>query len=147
MELLHDHKHSLRSLKHALKVYDAWMMQILKDTHWDKSSMRVGLKRRKRFLNRNIVAINVCPALDVIFSITCKIATSFRSWLSCLVGKRILSMTLMATSRFVFLCLPFNDIKRGTCDINDARFKQNSLVVKSVCLHQRSILFVSECVR
>lgn len=77
---------------------------------------------------------------------TCKMATSFRSWLSCLVGKRILSMTLMATSRFVFLCFPLNEKqhKRRASDINKAHFKQNSLVVKSVCLHQRSILFVSE---
>ena len=33
-------------------------------------------------------------------------ATSFLSWLSCLVGNLILSMTLMATSLPLFLCLP-----------------------------------------
>ncbi|TNN45686.1 hypothetical protein EYF80_044115 [Liparis tanakae] len=33
-------------------------------------------------------------------------ATSFLSWLSCLVGKRSLSMTLTATSLPDFLCFP-----------------------------------------
>lgn len=38
--------------------------------------------------------------------ITCKMATSFLSWLSCLVGNLILSITLIATSLPVFLCFP-----------------------------------------
>lgn len=37
---------------------------------------------------------------------TCSMATSFLSWLSCLVGKRSLSMTLTATSLPDFLCFP-----------------------------------------
>lgn len=39
---------------------------------------------------------------------TCKMATSFLSWLSCLVGNLILSITFIATSLPVFLCFPFN---------------------------------------
>lgn len=38
--------------------------------------------------------------------VTCRMATSFLSWLSCLVGKRSLSMTFTATSRPVFRCFP-----------------------------------------
>lgn len=41
---------------------------------------------------------------------TCSMATSFLSWLSCLVGKRSLSITLMATSLPVFLCFPDKDM-------------------------------------
>lgn len=37
---------------------------------------------------------------------TWRIATSFLSWLSCLVGNLILSMILIATSLPLFLCLP-----------------------------------------
>lgn len=37
---------------------------------------------------------------------TCKMATSFLNWLSCLVGKRSLSITLTAMSLPVFRCLP-----------------------------------------
>lgn len=46
-----------------------------------------------------------CHSLDR-WRHTCKMATSFLSWLSCLVGNLILSMILMATSFPVFLCLP-----------------------------------------
>lgn len=42
---------------------------------------------------------------------TWRMATSFLNWLSCLVGKRILSMTLMATSLPVFLCFPLRSEK------------------------------------
>ena len=44
---------------------------------------------------------------------TCSMATSFLSWLSCLVGKRSLSMTLTATSRPVILCFPGGRKERG----------------------------------
>lgn len=36
----------------------------------------------------------------------CRIQTSFLSWSACLVGKRILSMTLIATGLFVLRCAP-----------------------------------------
>lgn len=45
--------------------------------------------------------------------VTCKMATSFRSWLSCLVGKRSLSMTLTATSRPVFRCFPGQGVREA----------------------------------
>lgn len=38
--------------------------------------------------------------------VTCSMATSFLSWLSCLVGNRSLSITFTATSRPDFLCFP-----------------------------------------
>ncbi len=44
--------------------------------------------------------------LCVICVFTWSMATSLRSWLSCLVGNRSLSMILMATSLPVFLCFP-----------------------------------------
>lgn len=41
MELLHDNKHPLSSLKHALEVNNAWVVQILKDTERETERERV----------------------------------------------------------------------------------------------------------
>ena len=44
--------------------------------------------------------------------LTCRMATSVFSWASCLVGKRSLSITLMATSRFVLRWRPEHQTQR-----------------------------------
>ena len=43
---------------------------------------------------------------------TCRIDTSFFSWASCLLGNLSLSITLIATSLLVFLCLPAIKFKK-----------------------------------
>ena len=70
------------------------------------------------------------PLLTISFKITvnflrltCSIDTSFLSCSSCLVGNLSLSMTLIATSRPVFLCLPAN-----TCPILTYIFSQNHCI-------------------
>lgn len=89
VQLLHDDKHPLWGFKHTLQVDDAGMMQILRrDTKvswvWSGGGNgAVGLQ-----------------------ALTWSMATSFLSWLSCLVGNLILSITFMATSLPLFLCLP-----------------------------------------
>lgn len=113
MEFLHDNKDSLWSLKHTLQVYNARMVQILWEQEWqshikqikeDHSSPALWIKSLTFFYwYRHTHSLSIITLKTLI---TCKMATSFLSWLSCLVGNLILSITLIATSLPVFLCFP-----------------------------------------
>lgn len=83
MELLHDHKHVLHRLKHPLQQDHAQVGQIL-DTHTHTLDDTAD----------DVMMTSECGSLS-----TCRMATSFLSCVSCLAGKRVLSMTLMATGR------------------------------------------------
>lgn len=71
--------------------------------------------------------------------ITCNIATSFLSWLSCLVGNLILSITLMATSLPLFLCLP------ETFQMSKCKWRPHLTVYKMQVLMRRETYLHTQC--
>lgn len=103
MQLLHDNKHSLQGLKHALQVNNTRMLQVLH-----------GKKGKGSYNQPSYSTVCFSTVSSGCDGPTCKMATSFLSWLSCLVGNLILSITFIATSLPVFLCFPFNR-KRFIC--------------------------------
>lgn len=80
--------------------------------HWFKNSEREQFGHRKKHVLRLKGLQSRTDGFTLrrfhwcLLVITCNMATSFLSWLSCLVGNLILSITLMATSLPLFLCLP-----------------------------------------
>lgn len=87
VELLHDHENVSGRFKHPFQHHNAMVGQIL-------SNNTTMTQSEKAFQLRSAGRRRVN---------TCRMATSFLSCLSCWVGKRVLSMTLMATERPSFL--------------------------------------------